>query len=148
MAGSFSDIRYDKFIHTYQALQPGSDVGSLLSELYHNDIIFKDPFHQISGLEHLCQYFSGLYQNLSACHFEFHEIVSQHQLGTVFWTLTYRHPSLHKGAQDIVVEGMSLLHWQDDKIIVHQDFFDGGAMLYEHLPVMGWAIRKLKERML
>ena len=43
---------------------------------------------------------------------------------------------------------MSLLHWQDDKIIVHQDFFDGGAMLYEHLPVMGWAIRKLKERML
>ena len=147
MDTSFSDTRYDRFIHTYQTLGPGVDPAPLLADLYHDDVVFKDPFHQISGLEHMVKYFDGLYANLSDCRFEFHEILSQHQLGTVFWTLTFRHPKLHGGNKDIQVEGMSMLHWRDDKIMVHQDFFDGGAMIYEHLPVMGWAIRKLKERM-
>jgi len=37
--------------------------------------------------------------------------------------------------------------WQDNRVIRHHDLFDAGAMLYEHLPVMGWAIHKVKERL-
>ena len=66
----------------------------------------------------------------------------------MYWTMTYRHPKLHKGKQDIRVEGVSLLQWKDGKIIRHQDIFDAGTMLYEHIPVLGWMIKKLKERLL
>ena len=36
---------------------------------------------------------------------------------------------------------------QRDRVHFHQDYFDAGALLYEHLPLMGGAIRWLKGRL-
>jgi len=58
----------------------------------------------------------------------------------------YRHPSVGKG-KEITLTGGTELVWQDNRVIRHHDLFDAGAMLYEHLPVMGWAIHKVKDRL-
>ena len=50
------------------------------------------------------------------------------------------------GGQPITLQGCSCLHWRD-RVHFHQDYFDAGALLYEHLPVMGTAIRWLKGRL-
>jgi hypothetical protein len=60
--------------------------------------------------------------------------------------MTYRHPRLKQG-EPILVQGCSHLLWTDDKVFQHRDFFDAGALLYEHLPVMGRMIRWLKGRL-
>lgn len=117
-----------------------------LGELYSDDIQFRDPLHQVQGLSALRGYFEQLYANVDAVHFEFHgyDEVSE-GLGYLRWTMHYRHPRLNKG-QTIQVRGCSCLMWRD-KVYLHHDYFDAGALLYEHLPLMGSAIAWLKRRL-
>ena len=117
-----------------------------LSTLYSDDVQFTDPLHQIHGLAHMRRYFAQLYANVSDLHFDFHgfDEVSQGN-GYLRWTMTYSHPRLANG-RTISVPGCSHLLWHD-KVYQHRDYFDAGALLYEHLPIMGRFIAWLKRRL-
>jgi hypothetical protein len=39
------------------------------------------------------------------------------------------------------------LRTRNGKIYYHRDYFDMGAMLYEHLPLLGRIIQRLKHRL-
>jgi hypothetical protein len=56
--------------------------------------------------------------------------------------MKYAHPKLNKG-RIITIEGASLIRF-NDKVYYHRDYFDGGQLLYEHIPVMGKLIQTLK----
>ncbi|CAH0231143.1 DUF2358 domain-containing protein [Pseudomonas mediterranea] len=117
-----------------------------LEKLYNKDIIFRDPLHQIQGLTHLRAYFTELYTNADAIRYAFtHADEVRPGEGYLRWTLQFRHPRLARG-QPITLQGCSHLQWRD-RVHFHQDYFDAGALLYEHVPVMGGAIRWLKGRL-
>jgi hypothetical protein len=117
-----------------------------LEKLYSEDIIFRDPLHQIRGLTDLRAYFFELYANADDIRYAF---ASADEVrpgeGYLRWTLQFRHPRLARG-QHITLQGCSHLLWRD-RVHFHQDYFDAGALLYEHIPVMGGAIRWLKGRL-
>ncbi|QXI41045.1 nuclear transport factor 2 family protein [Pseudomonas wayambapalatensis] len=117
-----------------------------LENLYSEDITFRDPLHHIQGLQALRAYFEQLYANASDIRYAFisADEVSPGQ-GYLRWTLHFRHPRLAGGRQ-ITLQGCSCLHWRD-RVHFHQDYFDAGALIYEHLPIMGGAIRWLKGRL-
>ncbi|MBC3421301.1 MULTISPECIES: nuclear transport factor 2 family protein [unclassified Pseudomonas] len=117
-----------------------------LENLYSEDITFRDPLHHIQGLQALRAYFEQLYANASDIRYAFisADEVSPGQ-GYLRWTLQFRHPRLAGGRQ-ITLQGCSCLHWRD-RVHFHQDYFDAGALIYEHLPIMGGAIRWLKGRL-
>ena len=56
------------------------------------------------------------------------------------------HPSLRAG-DTIRVEGASYLRTHNGKIYYHRDYFDMGAMLYEHLPLLGRIVQRIKKRL-
>ncbi|MGC5703510.1 nuclear transport factor 2 family protein [Pseudomonas sp. NFXW11] len=118
-----------------------------LAQLYSDDIQFTDPLHQVQGLDRLQHYFAELYANVGDLRFEFHgaDTCASNQ-GYLRWTMSYRHPRL-KGGRLIQVAGCSHLHWRDGKVYRHRDYFDAGALLYEHLPLLGTAIAWLKRRL-
>lgn len=91
--------------------------------------------------------FAEMYANVSELRFDFYgfDQVSEGE-GYLRWTMSYRHPRLAAG-QLIRVEGCSHLLWSDGKVHRHRDYFDAGALLYEHLPVMGSLICWLKRRL-
>ena len=33
------------------------------------------------------------------------------------------------------------------QVILHQDYWDSGGNLFEHIPVVGWLIRRIKARL-
>jgi len=117
-----------------------------LEKLYSEDVSFRDPLHHIQGLQALRAYFEQLYANASDIRYA---ITSTDEVrpgqGYLRWTLQFCHPRLSRG-QQITLQGCSCLHWRD-RVHFHQDYFDAGALLYEHLPVMGGAIRWLKGRL-
>ena len=124
------------------------DVDSLdsLNTLYSEDVVFRDPLHQIHGLDALQAYFAQLYANARDIRYAFaaaDEVLPGQ--GYLRWTLEFRHPRLARG-EPITVQGCSFLQWRD-RVHFHQDFFDAGALLYEHVPLMGSAIRWLKGRL-
>lgn len=136
----------NNFQQLYHQLQRGTVDKNRLSGIYADNIRFRDPFHQINGLDAMTEYFSGLYENVEHIQFDFGRCWFDNDCAFIRWTMTYQHPRINSGKR-VTVDGGSELTWQDGKIIAHQDFFDAGQMLYEHLPLLRWLIKKLKERM-
>ncbi|HSB97363.1 MAG TPA: hypothetical protein VLC91_12985 [Spongiibacteraceae bacterium] len=61
------------------------------------------------------------------------------------WQLFFSSPQLNSG-REIVIPGVSFIRGEE-KIFYHEDFYDAGALLYEHVPLLGAAVRLLKRRM-
>ena len=136
------------FLRQFAERFAGLDASNLdrLGELYSDDILFRDPLHEVRGLPAVRGYFGELYANISELRFDFYGFdQSAEGEGYLRWTMSYRHPRL-RGGQLIRVEGCSHLRWRD-KVYQHRDYFDAGALLYEHLPILGRVIAWLKGRL-
>lgn len=117
----------------------------LLFEVYADDLLFQDSFHKIESRDAFLHYCSELYENLKSCDFDFHDQWINDCQAMLTWTMSYSHPKLNRG-KPISVQGASHLRF-NEKVYFHQDYFDGGALLYEHVPVLGSIIQQLKKRM-
>lgn len=131
-----------RFKQTYNRLNVRS-LG-LLDELYSHDVVFQDPFRRMSGLPALTGYFAELYRHVESSSFVFEDEVVQGNSAVLTWTMSLKHPRLNGGDQ-VTVAGSTHIRFRD-KVTYHRDYFDGGAMLYEHLPLIGLVIRMIKER--
>lgn len=131
----------ENFVEVYQQLS--TDNLALLASIYHQDVVFIDPMHQLTGFTHLNHYFSQLYQNLTTCRFVIKTVLLDEEQAVIFWQMTYQHPKLN-GGNPVTVEGNSHIKGQDNKVIYHRDYLDLGAMLYEQLPLLGRVIKWIK----
>lgn len=136
------------FVETYQKL--GTDNLELIKTIYDDNVEFQDPAHRLQGLSQLEAYFANLYQNLASCTFVVNGVMWQQQQAAVYWVMEYCHSGLNAG-RPIRVEGHSLIKSNcdknDEKVVYHRDYVDMGAMVYEYIPVVGFAIKKIKQRM-
>ncbi|SEL76486.1 SnoaL-like domain-containing protein [Colwellia chukchiensis] len=131
------------FVEKYQQLNVGD--LDLLAEIYHQDIVFIDPMHQLRGLADLQQYFAKLFQRLSFCQFRIDNVIAQANEASVYWQMSYQHPRLN--AERLVhIQGCSHIKGQGERVLYHRDYLDLGAMLYEQLPIVGGLISWLKKR--
>ena len=133
-----------RFAHSFATLDKHN--LQLLNSLYSEDIAFTDPLHEVHGLPALRRYFAELYSKVSHLQFDFHsfDAVAEGE-GYLRWTMSFHHPRLASG-KVIRVPGCSHLMWHD-KVYRHRDYFDAGALLYEHVPVLGRVVSWLKRRM-
>jgi hypothetical protein len=76
--------------------------------------------------------------------FVFEDEIVQGNSAVLTWTMSLKHPRLN-GGDVVTVPGSTHIRFRD-KVTYHRDYFDGGAMLYEHLPLIGLVIRMIKER--
>jgi hypothetical protein len=59
----------------------------------------------------------------------------------VRWTMEIRAKNL-AGGRPVVTEGVSQLRFDDEgRIVLHQDFWNPATGIYQHLPLLGPAIR-------
>jgi hypothetical protein len=134
------------FKHLYNTLDRDTLTFELLNEVYDNDIKFEDCFHKINGIDSLFEYFDGLYENVNFIHFDFENHWVKEGSAMLSWTMSYQHPKLNNG-ELIAVKGASQLDFKQGKVVSHRDYFDGGALLYEHIPLLKRVIHFLKNRM-
>ncbi len=133
-----------RFLETYQQLN--SETLHLLGEIYTDDIHFTDPAHELIGLDSLTACFASLYKNIITIEFSFELPVIVGEKGAVEWQMVFRHKKIAGGKQ-LAVDGASFIECNEQgKVCRHRDYFDLGAMVYEHIPVVGSAIRTLKKR--
>lgn len=118
---------------------------SQLDQLYARQLVFKDPVHEIRGLGNLQDYMAQICTNVQECRFEFLDQLQSEQTAYIKWDMHYRHPRLAAG-QLISLRGVSQIQF-DERIYYHEDVYDLGAMVYEHLPLVGGLTRWLKHRL-
>ena len=130
----------------------GRDTLHLCDELYARGVVFIDPFHRVEGREALRAYYAKMYANVQAIRFDFEGETRSGDDCVLYWTMVCRHPRLN-GGREISVPGCTRLVFlrdasspDDGKVRLHRDYFDAGAMLYEQVPLLGRAVRFLRER--
>ena len=131
------------FVEGYQALS--TDNLDILASIYHEDVTFIDPVHQVEGFNNLYSYFKSLYENLSQCDFVINNIVANDSEAAIYWNMTYVHTKLNHG-KAVTVTGSSHIKGYDNKVIYHRDYLDLGVMLYEQIPVLGRLIKWVKAK--
>ncbi len=115
-----------------------------LPDLYHPAITFKDPVHELKGIDALTNYFASFCKSDTQYKFDFiNEVISPNQ-AFFQWQMHYAHPSLANG-KPLLLNGGTLIKF-NTQIIYHEDFYDMGAMIYRHIPLLGWAVKKINAR--
>lgn len=132
------------FQHFYSQQLANSDLSNL-RKVYSPQILFIDPVDRLSGIDALESYFHHLMNGLESCHFDISAIEESDAEAFVIWQMHISHPRI-RGGDEISIDGVSHLKFTS-QIDYHRDYYDLGAMLYEHLPLLGRAVRHLKRRL-
>jgi ketosteroid isomerase-like protein len=124
-----------------------ADFG-LLDSFYCCDAVFVDPITQVNGLSAIQKHFQATQKGLTFCHFTFDSRSFANDAVFLTWMMAFKHPKVNGGAL-IELEGISRLVLDPASGLIqhHQDYYDLGAMLYEHLPLLGRLIKSLKRRL-
>jgi len=141
-----TNIIINNFKSLYQKLNRNTLSFDELNRVYDDDIVFEDCFHNIKGINELYNYLDNLYENVSFIGFDFEDQWISDKGAMLTWVMSYQHPRLNSG-KIIQVKGASRLMFKDGRICTHRDYFDGGALLYEHIPILKRVIHFLKNRL-
>ena len=133
----------ENFISTYNRLN--KKTLSLLPFLYHDRIHYVSPLTEIQGLPELLRYSEGAIELVLDCEFKVTDKLVREDRAALYWTLDFRHRSIDQG-KPLRIDGHSLLQQEDGLITYHRDYFDSSQLIYEHIPLIGAAIRWIKTR--
>jgi len=115
-----------------------------LNKVYTQDIQFHDPVHHIDSIFKLKQYFEHSSSNLIACKFEFDSELVGENNAYLTWDMHVKHKKINNG-EEVKVRGMTEIRFTQ-KIFYHEDSYDVGAMVYQHIPLMGGLIKTINKR--
>jgi limonene-1,2-epoxide hydrolase len=87
-----------------------------------------------------------LYTNVIKCDFDIRHHQQVEDSGFLTWTMQLQHPKLN-GGEAVNVNGVSHIRFSGDRVIYHRDYFDLGEMLYENIPLLGFVIKNIKQRL-
>lgn len=133
----------DRFCEVYSEL--GTSNLDSLSAIYHSEVEFIDPMHRVSGRDSLLAYFKRSYQNVISCQFIITNVIATNDQAAVYWKMTFSHKKLNR-QQPISIEGHSCLEEKEGLVVYHRDYFDVGAMVYQHIPLIGSVIKMINNR--
>ncbi|MEL0637414.1 MULTISPECIES: nuclear transport factor 2 family protein [Marinomonas] len=117
---------------------------SKIDELYADNIIFKDPVQEVRSIEQLHAYMSDLCTDVNSGRFEYLDQMVSDNCAYIKWNMHFKHPKL--GNKTLTVRGISQIQF-NDRIYYHEDVYDLGQMLYEHVPLLGCVVKGLKKRL-
>lgn len=132
----------ETFLHIYSNLNATN--LQTLKTVYREDVRFIDPAHEVNGIDNLTAYFAALYKNIDSIEFIFRAPMVVDKRGYVSWEMIFSTSSLARG-NPITIEGVTHLEFDEEgRVYHHQDYFDLGAMLYEHIPLLGRLVKLIK----
>jgi limonene-1,2-epoxide hydrolase len=138
-----SGAMLDRFQDLYRELD--GEKLHLLAEVYAPDVVFIDPIHRVEGLSALTAYFRRLYAGVADISFDFGEVLAEDDRAFLSWTMRMTHTRFRPG-QTLVLPGATFIRFKK-RVRFHRDYFDLGAMVYERVPLLGQAVKAIKNRL-
>lgn len=118
-----------------------------IEEVYADELFFNDTLKTLHSAEAVARYLAESADALDSGDVEFLDLVSSNGNYYFRWRMDLRFKKLAKG-RTTVTNGMTHIRFDaDGKVVLHQDFWDSSAGLFEHIPGLGWMIRTVKQRL-
>ena len=138
-----SNKRIQAFIKLYDELHDGS-IDKQIAETYAEIIYFNDTLVTIHDRQNLLQYLKNTQQQIDSIKFEVLSVQDNGKDAYVRWLMQTRYKVI---GQDIDSQSIGISHLRfngDNKIILHQDYWDSMQGFYQHLPIIGGVLRWIK----
>lgn len=113
---------------------------------YAKDVRFEDPFGATDGRDALLNYYAKLFDGIGSVSFEIKEEFVSGDETVALWTMKLSHKSL--GAEPVAIDGVSQFRFAGTQVVYHRNYFDAGALVYEHITFVGALVRWVKRHVM
>ena len=133
--------RFQNLLSDFKA--PG--FNEQIREVYAEDAFFNDTLKTVRGADAIEDYLMATAEAIEHGTVDFLDVVTQNGNYYFRWAMTIRFKRFARG-EDKRSVGMTHVRFDSDgKVILHQDFWDSTGGLFEHVPMLGWMLRRAKK---
>jgi hypothetical protein len=137
------DAAVGRLRHYFEEVTRAS-VEGMTRQVYAEDAYMCDTLHIAQGAGEIEAYFLKTADRVDSMTVTIIDYSTSGREVFTRWTMTIDAPEL-SGGQPVTTYGISHFRFDGDgKVILHQDFWDASAGFYEHLPVLGWIIPRIR----
>lgn len=117
-------------------------------QVYAPDAYLNDTLKTLRGAEQIRDYFLETSENAESITVEFADVTRASDGAYYFrWVMDVRMKKVAAG-KTIRTPGITLVRFDEQgRVLIHQDYWDSAAGLWEHVPVLGRGIRTIKARL-
>lgn len=123
-------------------------VESLLGETYASALYFNDTLKEIRDRDTLRHYLKDSAAAVESCSVAIDDVTRTDAGDYYFrWRMRIRFKRFARGRD---TESIGVSHIRFDAhgcVVFHQDFWNAADGLFQYVPVLGWMIRKIKQRL-
>ena len=135
--------RFQKLLSDFKA----PDFEEQIREVYAEDAFFNDTLKTVRGVDAIEEYLVATAEAVERGTVEFLDVVGGNGNYYFRWSMTIRFKQIARG-EDKRSVGMTHVRFDSEgKVLLHQDFWDSTGGLFEHVPMLGWILRRAKERL-
>lgn len=133
----------ERYVELFESLSRGR-VGEL-ADLCAPDVRFRDPFNDVRGVELFQAAMAKMFDDVETPRFTIHDWAISGRTAYLRWTFDFRMP---RARERWSIEGMSEVRYDERaRVMAHLDHWDASRQLYEKLPVIGFVLRKIREKL-
>jgi limonene-1,2-epoxide hydrolase len=123
-----------------------ADFRTRIRAVYAEDVFFNDTLKTVRGVEAVEEYLAASAEAIDLGTVEFLDLVSDNGNYYFRWVMTIR---FKRWASRENTRSVGMTHIRFDsegKVLLHQDFWDSAGGLFEHVPGLGWMLRRAKKQ--
>ncbi len=135
---------FARYLMLFETLTP--DGLDAFDELTTPDVRFSDPFTDVVGRDRLKAVLAKMFADVDEPKFTIIDHAGDGPCRYVRWR--FEAAPRGRSAAPLVIEGMSEVHLAPDgRIAAHIDHWDAARQIYERIPLLGWFLRRLRQRL-
>lgn len=138
------DARVARIVEMFERL--GREDLPRLSEIYADEVRFKDPFNEVVGVEAVRRIFGHMFDTLDAPRFVVRDIALDGEQCFLTWDFLFGLQRFDRRSVQTIRGCSQLKLAADGRIAEHRDYWDAAEELYEKLPLLGTLMRWLRRR--
>lgn len=133
-------MKLDELVDWYAALT--LENISRVSEFYHPQAHFQDPFNDVRGHDAIAAIFHHMFDHTEHPQFVIKNVDTYGERAWVGWSFNF-----YLRGKALSIDGVTRMDFGDDgRVIDHRDFWDS-AEIFVELPLLGRVVQYLKNRM-
>lgn len=121
------------------------DFSERILEVYAEEVFFNDTIKTLHRVEDLQEYLTATSEAIDKGTVDFLDVVADNGNYYFRWVMTIRFKRLARGEEK---RSVGMTHVRFDaagRVVLHQDFWDSVGGLFEHVPALGWVLRRAKK---
>ena len=121
------------------------DFSERILEVYAEEVFFNDTIKTLHRVEDLQEYLTTTSEAIDKGTVDFLDVVADNGNYYFRWVMTIRFKRLARGEEK---RSVGMTHVRFDaagRVVLHQDFWDSVGGLFEHVPALGWVLRRAKK---